>query len=121
MLDSFSTNSKKLVNIPAVGFGFGDAVIVELLKGKNLIPDFSKDRVVDAVVCFLAGNDSSVELRETLQKLALKAAKKLRENGISVDLVLENKRAKWMFQRADKVNAGMQCFGFNIDFLNLVF
>jgi len=27
---------------PAVGFGFGDAVIVELLKDKGIIPDFSK-------------------------------------------------------------------------------
>ena len=37
-------------NVPMVGFGFGDAVIVELLKEKKLLPELAHS-VDDVVVC----------------------------------------------------------------------
>ena len=83
--------------MPAVGFGFGDAVIVELLKMKNLLPDTTQSSV--QVMIF--------PMVESLRGKAVAAASALRSAGISVDVVLESRKPKWVFQRADKVGAGM--------------
>ncbi|XVF55509.1 hypothetical protein PTKIN_Ptkin06aG0041800 [Pterospermum kingtungense] len=81
-------------DIPACGFGFGDAVIVELLKEKGLLPELSLE--VDNVVC---------ALDHELQGVAATVATKLRGKGQSVDLVLESKPLKWVFKRAARTNA----------------
>ncbi|XP_030537336.1 histidine--tRNA ligase, chloroplastic/mitochondrial [Rhodamnia argentea] len=81
-------------DLPACGFGFGDAVIVELLKEKGLLPKL--DHQVENIVCAL---DSD------LQGAAAAVATKLREKGQSVDLVLEGKPLKWVFKRAARINA----------------
>ncbi|XP_019162482.1 PREDICTED: histidine--tRNA ligase, chloroplastic/mitochondrial-like [Ipomoea nil] len=81
-------------DLPACGFGFGDAVIVELLKEKGLVPKLSQQ--VEYVVC---------SLDRDLQGAASSVATKLREKGQSVDLVLENKPLKWVFKRAARINA----------------
>ncbi|GMN39218.1 hypothetical protein TIFTF001_008447 [Ficus carica] len=81
-------------DVPACGFGFGDAVIVELLKEKGLLPELSLQ--VDNIVCALDPN---------LQGAAATVATILREKGQSVDLVLENKPLKWVFKRAARINA----------------
>lgn len=80
---------------PAAGFGFGDAVIVELLKERNLLPSF--DSVgIDTVVC---------AMKEEYYPTALKVATKLRQAGQNVDLVLEDKKTKWVFKHADRLGA----------------
>ncbi|KAE8679385.1 bifunctional monodehydroascorbate reductase and carbonic anhydrase nectarin-3-like [Hibiscus syriacus] len=81
-------------NVPACGFGFGDAVIVELLKEKGLLPELSLE--VDNIVC---------ALDRDLQGVAAIVATKLREKGQSVDLVLESRPLKWVFKRAARTNA----------------
>lgn len=81
-------------DIPACGFGFGDAVIVELLREKGLLPELSLQ--VHNIVC---------ALDEELQGCAAMAANILREKGQSVDLVLESKPLKWVFKRAARTNA----------------
>ncbi|KAK6149058.1 hypothetical protein DH2020_016583 [Rehmannia glutinosa] len=81
-------------DIPACGFGFGDAVIVELLKERGLVPDLSPQ--VQNIVC---------SLDQDLQGAASLVAARLREKGQSVDLVLENKPLKWVFKRAARINA----------------
>ncbi|KAK2974713.1 hypothetical protein RJ640_007140 [Escallonia rubra] len=81
-------------NVPACGFGFGDAVIIELLKEKGLLPELSP--LVENIVC---------SLDHTLQGAAAAVATILREKGQSVDLVLENKPLKWVFKRAARINA----------------
>ncbi|KAK7245100.1 hypothetical protein RIF29_39934 [Crotalaria pallida] len=81
-------------DIAACGFGFGDAVIVELLKEKGLIPELSLQ--IDNIVC---------ALDEDLQAAAAMVASLLREKGQNVDLVLENKPLKWVFKRAARTNA----------------
>ncbi|GER25781.1 histidine--tRNA ligase [Striga asiatica] len=81
-------------DLPACGFGFGDAVIVELLKEKGLLPELSPQ--VRNIVC---------SLDQDLQGSASLVAARLREKGQSVDLVLENKPLKWVFKRAARINA----------------
>ncbi|KAK8546301.1 hypothetical protein V6N12_027094 [Hibiscus sabdariffa] len=81
-------------DVPACGFGFGDAVVIELLKEKGLLPELSLE--VDNIVC---------ALDHDLQGVAATVATKLRDKGLSVDLVLENKPLKWVFKRAARIKA----------------
>ena len=81
---------------PAAGFGFGDAVIVELLKDRDLLPSFASTGI-DTVV-FAQGPD--------LYNTAISVATKLRQAGQTVELVLEkNKKSKWVFKHADRLGA----------------
>ncbi|GMI38216.1 hypothetical protein TrCOL_g796 [Triparma columacea] len=80
---------------PAVGFGFGDAVIVELLKDKGLLPDFERG-TVDYCVAGVEGPEDGE---------AVRAAGILRGKGMSVDLVLEKRKMKWVFKHADRIGA----------------
>ncbi|XP_074369033.1 histidine--tRNA ligase, chloroplastic/mitochondrial isoform X1 [Apium graveolens] len=86
-------------DIPACGFGFGDAVIVELLKEKGILPELSP--CVENIVC---------SLDRGLQGEAAAIATRLRGSGQTVDLVLENKPLKWVFKRAKRVNAARLIF-----------
>lgn len=80
---------------PAAGFGFGDAVIVELLKERNKLPSFEG-----------SGFDTVVfAMNEELYRPAVEVASILRENGQSVDLILENKKSKWVFKHASRNEA----------------
>jgi histidyl-tRNA synthetase len=80
---------------PAAGFGFGDAVIIELLKERNILPSFAG-----------AGIDSVVfAMNENLHDDAIAIATKLRQSGQSVDVVLEQKKTKWVFKHADRIQA----------------
>ena len=80
---------------PAAGFGFGDAVIVELLKERNVLPSFDS-----------AGIDTVVfAMNQDLYTVAIDVASALREAGQSVDVVLEKKKTKWVFKHADRVGA----------------
>jgi|TARA_B110000977_G_scaffold115854_2_gene149693 histidyl-tRNA synthetase len=82
---------------PMVGFGFGDAVIMELLNDKGLVPETLKVGNVDDLV---------FPMSASLRNQAIEIAQKLRNSGRSVDLVLENdKKAKWVFKRAERIGA----------------
>ncbi|KAG2452860.1 hypothetical protein HYH02_002204 [Chlamydomonas schloesseri] len=81
-------------NTPMAGFGFGDAVIVELLKERGLLP--APGHRVDDVVVPLDG---------ALRPAAAGIATALRRGGRSVDLVLEAKKMKWAFKHAEKLGA----------------
>jgi histidyl-tRNA synthetase len=81
-------------DLPMVGFGFGDAVIFELLKEKSLIPQLSPK--IDDIV---------VALDPSLQKYTGQIACKLRSEGRRVDVVLEQKKMKWVFKHGDRTNA----------------
>jgi len=80
---------------PAVGFGFGDAVIVELLKDRGILPEF-EGTGVDAVV---------FAMEEGLYDVAVGVAGKLRGVGKSVDVVLEKRKTKWVFKHADRIKS----------------
>ena len=81
-----------------VGFGFGDAVIVELLKDRGLFPEDSlKTMNVDDVV---------YSMDKSCRAHAIKAAQKLRLKGRKVDLVLDDdKKQKWTFKHCERVGA----------------
>lgn len=80
---------------PAVGFGFGDAVIVELLKEKKILPELTPDL-----------DDIIIPFNEDLRPAACQVASKLREQGRSVDIILNtNKKIAWSYNYADRAFA----------------
>jgi histidyl-tRNA synthetase len=79
---------------PAVGFGFGDVVIVELLSEKAKLPDCARE--LDAVV-FPFGDDE--------RPAAMRVARALRGQGASVELVLGRPKLKRVLADADKAGA----------------
>ena len=82
-------------DLPACGFGFGDPVILEILKDLDLLPALPRG-IDDVVFAFEA----------SLRGPAQDVAHRLRNAGRSVDLVLEDgKRMKWAFRHADNVGA----------------
>jgi len=83
------------VAIPACGFGFGDCVIVELLKDKGLIPELTSG-VQDVVI----------PMSESMRKHATGIVAKLREQGRKVDIILPTKvKVGKAFGYADKIGA----------------
>ena len=81
-------------DLPATGFGFGDMVVMELLADKGLLPELSTG-VSDVVF------GMGAELRGA----AMQVAAKLRSAGRTVDLVLEDKKMKWVFKHAERCGA----------------
>jgi histidyl-tRNA synthetase len=81
-------------SIPAVGFGFGDAVIEELLADKGLLPDCPRE--LDAMV-FAFG--------ETERAVAIRVASALRARGESVELALGDLKLKRALADADRAGA----------------
>jgi histidyl-tRNA synthetase len=84
--------------VPAVGFGFGDAVIVELLRERALLPPLQRGELFGDEVQVLV-----YAMTAELRAQAVRAATLLRERALSVDLVLDDRKPKWVFQRADKM------------------
>ncbi len=81
-------------SLPAVGFGFGDVVILELLADKKLVPE--PGRALDAVV--FAFGDAE-------RPAAIRLAMRLRRDGACVELVLGRERLKRVLADADKAGA----------------
>jgi histidyl-tRNA synthetase len=82
---------------PLVGFGFGDAVIMELVNDRGLLPESLKKGDVDDLVFPM-----SAELRPAAMALAAR----LRASGRAVDLVIEDgKKPKWAFKHAERSGA----------------
>lgn len=82
------------VDIPAIGFGMGDVVLVELLKSRGLLPEFHGN--ID--VCFLVED-------EALRAPSLAAIQQLREAGLSVDYSLTAMKPDKQFKRAMELKA----------------
>eukprot|EP00590_Aulacoseira_subarctica_P003950 CAMPEP_0172423838 /NCGR_PEP_ID=MMETSP1064-20121228/17768_1 /TAXON_ID=202472 /ORGANISM="Aulacoseira subarctica , Strain CCAP 1002/5" /LENGTH=470 /DNA_ID=CAMNT_0013165385 /DNA_START=177 /DNA_END=1588 /DNA_ORIENTATION=+ len=81
---------------PAAGFGFGDAVIVELLKERNILPSFESSGI-DTVIFAMS---------DSLYPQVIQVASILRKAGQSVDVILDsNKKAKWVFKYGDRIGA----------------
>jgi histidyl-tRNA synthetase len=115
-----------------VGFGFGDAVIVELLKERGLMPELSAS--VEDVVIALGGTDMQVAATSVATQLRAQVCHTqgwcidvlytslcfrcgwyspdkcpyphaVHVQGRSVDLVIESKKMKWAFKHADRLAA----------------
>jgi histidyl-tRNA synthetase len=80
--------------LPAVGFGFGDAVIGELLGERGKLPELR--RRLDAMV---------YPLTEAERPAAIRLASALRSRGDSVELVLGNVKPKRALADADRAGA----------------
>jgi histidyl-tRNA synthetase len=80
--------------LPAVGFGFGDAVIHELLAERGKLPELP--RRIDAVV---------YPFSEAERPAAVRLARRLRERGEAVELMLAAVKPKRALADADKAGA----------------
>jgi histidyl-tRNA synthetase len=82
------------VNLPALGFGMGDVVLLELLKARNLLPQF--DATTDVFVLI---ED------EALRPQSLKLVHDLRAAGFAVDYMLTPAKPDKQFKRAQELKA----------------
>jgi len=81
--------------VPMIGFGFGDCVVMELLKEKGKIPECPK--IVDYVVAAYS---------KDMVGPSMAVARKIRKSGKSVDLMQgECKKVGKAFNYADRVGA----------------
>jgi histidyl-tRNA synthetase len=81
-------------SLPAVGFGFGDVVVAELLADHGLLPQLA--RGLDDVVCALG---------EAQRPAAIRVAERLRAAGRAVELAFGETRPKRVLADADKSGA----------------
>jgi histidyl-tRNA synthetase len=82
------------VNLPALGFGMGDVVLLELLKERQKLPRF--DSHIDAV-CVIED--------ESLRPDSLKLIQELRVAGLAVDYALTPTKPDKQFKRAQELGA----------------
>jgi histidyl-tRNA synthetase len=82
------------VNLPALGFGMGDVVLLELLKARGVLPKF--DTNVDV---FVLVED------EGLRPQTLKLVQELRAEGFAVEYSLTPLKADKQFKRAQELKA----------------
>lgn len=82
------------VDLPALGFGMGDVVLLELLKARKLLPKFES-----ATDIFCLIEDESLRLD------TLKLVQALRDTGLSVDYSLTAIKGDKQFKRAQELKA----------------
>jgi histidyl-tRNA synthetase len=82
------------VDLPALGFGLGDVVLLELLKARGLLPVF--DAALD-VFCIIED--------ETLRPESLNLVTGLRAAGLAVDYSLVPAKSDKQFKRAQELKA----------------
>jgi len=82
------------VTLPALGFGMGDVVLLELLKERKLLPGF--DANVDV---FVLVED------ESLRSQSLKLVQELRTTGFAVEYALTPGKPDKQFKRAQELKA----------------
>lgn len=106
--------------LEACGFGFGDVVLMELLKEYSKLPTLKQltENECDIVISSLylnTNNDNTSNSSETSTSIeatssnmhgeAIQLANMLREEGLKVELVLEPKKMKWVLKHALKKNS----------------
>jgi len=82
------------VSLPALGFGMGDVVLLELLKSRGLLPKFDANLDV-----FVLIED------ENLRPLSLKLVQDLRTAGYAVEYSLTTAKSDKQFKRAQELKA----------------
>jgi histidyl-tRNA synthetase len=82
------------VDLPALGFGMGDVVLLELLKARGLLPPFGSQ--IDAY-CLIED--------ETLREASLDLVQSWREKGFAVEYSLTPAKVDKQFKRATELKA----------------
>jgi histidyl-tRNA synthetase len=82
------------VDLPALGFGMGDVVLLELLKSRGVLPKFNA--IID-VFCLIE--------EEILRAPTLKLIQQMRQAGLAVDYSLIPSKSDKQFKRAQEVKA----------------
>jgi len=82
------------VNLPALGFGMGDVVLLELLKARGLLPPFDSQI---AAYCLIED--------EALREASLDLVQALRERGLPVEYPLSPAKSDKQFKRAMELKA----------------
>jgi histidyl-tRNA synthetase len=82
------------VDLPSLGFGMGDVVLLELLKSRKLLPAFTA-----GIEAFVMVED------ETLRLQSLRLVQTLRERGMAVDYALTAAKGDKQFKRAQELRA----------------
>jgi histidyl-tRNA synthetase len=82
------------VDLPALGFGMGDVVLLELLKARGLLPPFESQ--IDAF-CLIED--------ETLREASLNLVQSMREKGYAVEYSLTAAKSDKQFKRAMELKA----------------
>ncbi|HOX56625.1 MAG TPA: histidine--tRNA ligase [Candidatus Paceibacterota bacterium] len=82
------------VDLPALGFGMGDVVLLEFLKARGLLPKFDA-----SIAAFCLIED------ETLRAVSLKFIHDLRAAGLTVDYSLTSAKPDKQFKRAQELKA----------------
>lgn len=83
------------VNLPALGFGMGDVVLLELLKARGLLPGFDTNVAVFVLI-----------EEETLRRPSLRLVQRLREAKFAVEYSLTPVKSDKQFKRAQELKAG---------------
>jgi histidyl-tRNA synthetase len=86
------------VNLPALGFGMGDVVLLELLKSRQYLPRFNSNV---EIFCAIEG--------ESLRPATLSLIQRLREGGFSVEYSLTAAKPDKQFKRAQELGAVFIC------------
>ena len=81
-------------DIPCVGLGFGDVVIIELLSDLGKLPDPRPN--VEYTIGYM---------EESCTEFALKVAANIRKSGKSCTMALKPEKPKQFFKKANKANA----------------
>ena len=81
-------------DVPCVGMGFGDVVIIELLADCKKLPSTTPD--LEYTIGYMTSDCSS---------FAIKAASKLRKNGFKCSVSLKKEKPKQFFKKANRDNA----------------
>ena len=82
------------VDLPALGFGMGDVVLLELLRARGLLPKF--DSQIEAY-CLIED--------EAYRQASLELVQDLRDQGFAVDYQLAPAKSDKQFKRAVELNA----------------
>lgn len=85
-------------NLPALGFGMGDVVLLELLKARQRLPRFQNSI---RVFCLIES--------EGLRSDSLKFIQDLRQNGLAVEYSLTAAKPDKQFKRAQELGARFIC------------
>ena len=96
------------VNLPALGFGMGDVVLLELLKARGLLPKFDTSTDV-----FVLIED------ESLRAQSLKLIQDLRAGGFAVEYPLTPAKPDKQFKRAEELKVAYTVRLENSDYVRI--